>query len=223
MEQDLKPEQKAREEIDKLLSLAGFALRDFKDCALGDSTPNAESHLAIREFILANGTKADYLLFVKGKACGVIEAKKFSLSLSGAENQAKNYAHTLPAHIPTFKESLPFVYASNASEIYFTDLREPSPRSRRIFAFHTPKELLEKLNSPYSLRERIRQIPPLSSQDSKVLRDCQKEAIEGLEKSLQQNKQRALIQMATGAGKTFTACNFTYRLLAFAKLSYYEF
>lgn len=217
MEQDLKPEQKAREEIDKLLSLAGFALRDFKDCALGDSTPNAESHLAIREFILANGTKADYLLFVKGKACGVIEAKKFSLSLSGAENQAKNYAHTLPAHIPTFKESLPFVYTSNASEIYFTDLREPSPRARRIFAFHTPKELLEKLNSPYSLRERIRQIPPLSNQDSKKLRDCQKEAIEGLEKSLQQNKQRALIQMATGAGKTFTACNFAYRLLSIAK------
>ena len=217
MEQDLKPEQKAREEIDKLLSLAGFALRDFKDCALGDSTPNAESHLAIREFILANGTKADYLLFVKGKACGVIEAKKSSFPLSGAENQAKNYAHTLPAHIPTFKESLPFVYTSNASEIYFTDLREPSPRARRIFAFHTPKELLEKLNSPYSLRERIRQIPPLSNQDSKKLRDCQKEAIEGLEKSLQQNKQRALIQMATGAGKTFTACNFAYRLLSIAK------
>lgn len=217
MEQDLKPEQKAREEIDKLLSLAGFELRDFKDYALGDSTPNAQSHLAIREFILENGTKADYMLFVAGKACGVIEAKKSSFPLSGAENQAKNYTHTLPAHIPSYQESLPFVYMSNASEIYFTNLREPSPRARRIFAFHTPQELIEKLNSPHSLRDRIRQIPPLSNQDSKKLRDCQKEAIEGLEKSLQQNKQRALIQMATGAGKTFTACNFAYRLLSIAK------
>lgn len=217
LEQDLKPEQKAREEIDKLLSLAGFELRDFKDCALGDSTPNVESHLAIKEFILANGTKADYLLFVKGKACGVIEAKKFSLSLSGAENQAKNYAYTLPAHISSYQDILPFVYTSNASEIYFTDLRELNPRARRIFAFHTPKELIEKLNSLHSLRDRIRQIPPLSSQDSKKLRDCQKEAIEGLEKSLRQNKQRALIHMATGAGKTFTACNFAYRLLSIAK------
>lgn len=217
MEQDLKPEQKAREEIDKLLSLAGFELRDFKDYALGDSTPNAESHLAIREFILENGTKADYMLFVAGKACGVIEAKKSSFPLSGAENQAKNYTHTLPAHIPSYQESLPFVYMSNASEIYFTNLREPSPRARRIFAFHTPQELIEKINSPHSLRDRIRQIPPLSNQDSKKLRDCQKEAIEGLEKSLQQNKQRALIQMATGAGKTFTACNFAYRLLSIAK------
>lgn len=217
MEQDLKPEQKAREEIDKLLSLAGFELRDFKDYALGDSTPNAESHLAIREFILENGTKADYMLFVAGKACGVIEAKKSSFPLSGAENQAKNYTHTLPAHIPSYQESLPFVYMSNASEIYFTNLREPSPRARRIFAFHTPQELIEKLNSPHSLRDRIRQIPPLSNQDSKKLRDCQKEAIEGLEKSLQQNKQRALIQMATGAGKTFTACNFAYHLLSIAK------
>ena len=212
----LKPEQKARKEIDKLLSLAGFELRDFKDCALGDSTPNVTRNLAIREFILENGTKADYMLFVAGKACGVIEAKKFSLSLSGAENQAKNYAYTLPAHIPSYQESLPFVYTSTASEIYFTDLREPSPRSRGIFAFHTPKELLEQLNST-PLRERIQQIPPLSSQDSKVLRVCQKDAIEGLEKSLKQNKQRALIQMATGAGKTFTACNFAYRLLSIAK------
>lgn len=211
-----KPEQKARKEIDKLLSLAGFELRDFKDCALGNSTPNAARNFAIKEFILENGTKADYMLFVAGRACGVIEAKKFSLSLSGAENQAKNYAYTLPAHIPTFQDMLPFIYTSNASEIYFTDLREPSPRSRGIFAFHTPKELLEQLNST-PLRERIQQIPPLSSQDSKVLRVCQKDAIEGLEKSLQQNKQRALIQMATGAGKTFTACNFAYRLLSIAK------
>lgn len=118
----LKPEQKARKEIDKLLSLAGFELRDFKDCALGDSTPNVTRNLAIREFILENGTRADYMLFVAGRACGVIEAKKFSLSLSGAENQAKNYAYTLPAHIPTFQDMLPFVYTSNASEIYFTDL-----------------------------------------------------------------------------------------------------
>ncbi|WP_416861138.1 DEAD/DEAH box helicase family protein [Helicobacter ganmani] len=216
MEQDLKPEQQAREEIDKLLSLAGFELRDFKDCTLGDSTPNVARNFAIKEFILENGTKADYMLFVAGKACGVIEAKKFSLSLSGAENQAKNYAYTLPAHIPSYQDILPFVYVSNASEIYFTDLREPSPRARRIFAFHTPKELLDKLSSN-SLRERIQQIPALSSQDSKKLRDCQKDAIEGLEKSLKQNKQRALIQMATGAGKTFTACNFAYRLLSIAK------
>ena len=76
-----KPEQKAREEIDKLLSLAGFELRDFKDYALGDSTPNAARNLAIKEFILKNGTRADYILFVAGKACGVIEAKKISLSL----------------------------------------------------------------------------------------------------------------------------------------------
>ncbi|WP_297577897.1 DEAD/DEAH box helicase family protein [uncultured Helicobacter sp.] len=216
MEQDLKPEQQAREEIDKLLSLAGFELRDFKDCTLGDSTPNAARNFAIKEFILENGTKADYMLFVAGKACGVIEAKKFSLSLSGAENQAKNYAYTLPAHIPSYQDILPFVYVSNASEIYFTDLREPSPRARRIFAFHTPKELLDKLSSN-SLRERIQQIPPLSEKDSKALRACQKDAIEGLEKSLKQNKQRALIQMATGAGKTFTACNFAYRLLSIAK------
>ena len=42
-------------------------------------------------------------------------------------------------------------------------------------------------------------------------------AIKNLEESLAQNKPRALIQMATGSGKTFTAANFSYRLARFAK------
>ena len=87
----------------------------------GQVLEQCRTQLAIREFILENGTRADYLLFVKGRACGVIEAKKFSLSLSGAENQAKNYAYALPAHIPSFQGMLPFVYTSNASEINLTD------------------------------------------------------------------------------------------------------
>ncbi|MCX2683386.1 DEAD/DEAH box helicase family protein [Campylobacter sp. MIT 21-1685] len=217
-----KPEQQARQSIDKLLLEAGFVLKDFKDYAqfLGDST--LKSNLAIREFILANGTRADYLLIVEGKACGVIEAKKSSLALSGAENQAKAYAHNLPAHIASYHDTLPFLYQSNANEIYFTDLREPNPRARKIFVFHTPKELLEKLHDDKhsgkpTLRDRILYLPPLNTKDCKALRACQKDAIEGLERSLKHNKQRALIHMATGAGKTFTACNFTYRLLSLAK------
>jgi type I restriction enzyme R subunit len=47
------------------------------------------------------------------------------------------------------------------------------------------------------------------------LRDCQISAVTGLEKSLAQNKPRALVHMATGAGKTFTAITSVYRLLKF--------
>ena len=48
------------------------------------------------------------------------------------------------------------------------------------------------------------------------MRECQVEAIARLEESFCDALPRALIQMATGAGKTFTACAFTYRLIKHA-------
>ncbi|MDE7217234.1 MAG: DEAD/DEAH box helicase family protein, partial [Helicobacter sp.] len=107
-----------------------------------------------------------------------------------------------------------FLYQSNANELFFTNLKEPKPKARKIFAFHSPEELQAKLDDESSLRAGISQLPLL---ESARLRDCQKDAIIGLEKSLQSNKQRALVYMATGAGKTFTACNIAYRLIAHAK------
>lgn len=193
-----------------MLCEAGFVLKDFKDCkASFVANLKSNSYLAIREFVLTNGTRADYVLFVAGRACAIIEAKKPN-TLSGAENQAHGYAQNLA------KEwgEIIFLYQSNAKELFFTNLKEPKPKSRKIFAFHSLKELQAKLDDESSLRARILQLPLL---DSARLRDCQKDAIIGLEKSLRDNKQRALIYMATGAGKTFTACNIAYRLIAYAK------
>ena len=51
--------------------------------------------------------------------------------------------------------------------------------------------------------------------NEKGLRDCQIKAIKNLEKSFKENYPRALIQMATGSGKTYTAVTFIYRLLKF--------
>ncbi|MCG6868408.1 MAG: DEAD/DEAH box helicase family protein [Gammaproteobacteria bacterium] len=93
-------------------------------------------------------------------------------------------------------------------------MRDPHPRSRRVFAFHKPEALLAWLKQGDTLRARLRAMP---SPDKTGLRDCQIEAIEGLEKSLYRDAPRALKQMATGAGKTFTACTFSYRLLKHAK------
>lgn len=206
----MKPEQKARLEIDQMLCEAGFVLKDFKDCKADlVSSLKSDFHLAIREFILENGTRADYVLFVAGRACAVIEAKKPN-ALSGAENQSLNYAQNLAKELG----EIVFLYQSNANELFFTNLKEPKPKARKIFAFHSPKELQAKLDDESSLRARISQLPLL---ESARLRDCQKDAIVGLEKSLRDNKQRALVYMATGAGKTFTACNIAYRLIAHAK------
>jgi type I restriction enzyme R subunit len=65
-----------------------------------------------------------------------------------------------------------------------------------------------------SLRKRLFDLPSLQTEG---LRDCQINAITKLETSFKENRPRALIQMATGSGKTFTAITAIYRLLKYAK------
>ena len=203
------PEEIARQQIDEKLTQAGWLVQDRKDfnrfAGLG---------VSCREFVMEDGTEADYLLFVDGKAAGVIEAKKAGIVLSGIENQSKGYSCHLPAYVKHYQLPLPYIYESNGSEIFFTDLRDPHPIARPVFHFHQPVTLKESLDKGSSLRGRLQNLPVLQKGN---LRDCQFEAIENLEKSLALGKPRSLIQLATGAGKTYTACNFTYRLLKYAK------
>lgn len=205
----MNPEEKARIKIDEELTEAGWVIQDRKDF-----NRNASLGVAVREFLMQDNTEADYLLFVDGKACGVIEAKKVGISLSGVENQSKGYACHLPEKTRSWQMPLPFIYETNSEEIYFTDARDINACSRRIFNFHRPETLLEFLNQTSTLRNNLKHMPALNT---KGLRNCQIEAIKGLEQSLANNQKRSLIHMATGAGKTFTACNFVYRLLKFAK------
>ena len=205
----MKPEDKVREKIDDILKQVGFVIQDREEF-----NRNASLGVAVREFVMSDESKADYLLFIGGKACGVIEAKKEGISLSGIELQAKHYASHIPKELRIWQNPLPFIYVSNFNEIYFADLREQDYSSRQIFSFHTPESLFENLKRDKTLRDSLKEIPKL---DTAGLRKCQIEAIERLDNSLKLNKPRSLIQMATGSGKTFTACNFTYRLLKFAK------
>lgn len=205
----MKPEDKVREKIDDILKQVGFVIQDREEF-----NRNASLGVAVREFVMSDESKADYLLFIDGKACGVIEAKKEGISLSGIELQAKHYASHIPKELRIWQNPLPFIYVSNFNEIYFADLREQDYSSRQIFSFHTPESLFENLKRDKTLRDSLKEIPKL---DAAGLRKCQIEAIERLDNSLKLNKPRSLIQMATGSGKTFTACNFTYRLLKFAK------
>jgi type I restriction enzyme, R subunit len=204
----LTPEQKARERIDALLQAAGWVVQD-----MVDFNRNAAEGVAVREFSLTSGA-CDYLLFVAGKAAGVIEAKKAGVTLSGVAEQAAKYMVALPGHLARWADLLPFDYESTGEETFFRDLRDPKPRSRRVFAFHRPQTLHRWLEEGNTLRGRMLAMPPL---DTAGLRDCQIEAVQGLETSLTKDDPRALIQMATGAGKTFTACTFSWRLLKHAK------
>jgi len=198
------PEEAARQNIDKLLIAAGWEIQD-----RADFNRNAAIGVAVREFALGQ-EEADYLLFVDGKAAGVVEAKKVGVTLSGVAEQSEKYMGALPNYVAKWQDTLVFDYESTGEETIFRDMRDPRPRSRQVFAFHRPETLLEWLMQDHSLRSRLQNLPTL---DQPRLRDCQVEAITGLEKSLADARPKSLIQMATGAGKTFTACSFSWRLL----------
>ena len=201
------PEQIARDEIDRLLELAGWTVVSKSEVNL-----SASKGVAVREYQTDVGP-ADYVLFVDKKAVGVIEAKREDegSKLTVVEEQSTSYANAKLKYLNN--DPLPFVYESTGTLTRFTDYRDPKPRGRRLFAFHKPETLAEWLKHGNTLRERLNDIPVL---DPLGLRPAQIVAIENLEVSFKNNRPKALIQMATGAGKTFTAATFIYRLLKHA-------
>ncbi len=205
------PEQLARQQIDQQLAAAGWAVQDYRQFH-----PNAARAIALREVPLKTGP-CDYLLLVDKKPLGVIEAKKIGATLSSVQLQTASYSSALPEFLAqlagTHASQLPFLYESTGVETFFRDMRDPAPRARGVFNFHRPETLAEWSAQPITLRERLQHLPPL---DVHGLRQCQIEAVTNLEKSYAQDLPRALIQMATGAGKTFTAATFAYRLIKHA-------
>ncbi|MFC2043904.1 DEAD/DEAH box helicase family protein [Chloroflexota bacterium] len=203
----MKPEEKARQVIDSLLETAGWRIQDPHEFNLGEALG-----VAIREFPLKNGV-ADYLLFIDRKAAGVIEAKSEGTTLSGVAEQTAKYLEGIPENLINSQAPPSFAYETTGTETYFRDLRDPETRSRRLFTFHNPATLAEWLSQSDTLRARLQHLPDLIAEG---LWDCQIEAIKNLEKSFAEARPRALIQMATGSGKTYTTVSFVYRLVKFA-------
>jgi type I restriction enzyme R subunit len=203
------PEAAARQEIDRQLTLCGWHVQDH-----GAINLSAGPGVAVREFPLESSF-ADYLLYVDRKAIGVVEAKPVGHSLTGVEPQSAKYNAGLPMAVPCHSRPLPFAYESTGVETRVTNGLDPDARSRAVFTFHRPEELfrLAKFGKE-QLRSNLRAMPELVTTG---LWKVQEQAIRNLEKSLAAAKPRALIQMATGSGKTFTACSACYRLIKFAK------
>jgi type I restriction enzyme, R subunit len=202
------PEQIARDNIDKQLIACGWIIQGIRQVNL-----NAGIGIAVKEYLTDAGP-ADYVLFVEGKPCGVIEAKREEEGhkLNVHEDQTEGYATAKLKHLKN--EPLPFVYISTGEVTRFTDFTDPKPRAREVFTFHRPETLKDWLKKDKSLRKRLHDLPSLQPQG---LRECQINAIHKLEISFKENRPRALIQMATGSGKTFAAITFIYRLLKHAK------
>ncbi len=203
----LTPEQKARTVIDDMLRQAGWAVQD------KDKVDWSKSQgIALREYQTDVGP-VDYALFVDRKAVGVIEAKREEegVRMTVHEEQSKGYADAPLQYLNN--APLPYVYESTGTVTRFTDYSDPVPRGRTVFFFHRPETMAEWQRKGTSLRARLQDLPPL---DHEGLRPAQIIAVENLEASFKNKRPKALIQMATGAGKTFTAATFVYRLLKHA-------
>ena len=202
------PEQVARDRIDGRLRAAGWQVQD-KDAL----DFNAGLGIAVREYQTDIGP-ADYVLFADRRAVGVVEAKpdSWGARLTTVEEQSEGYAKAKLKWVSN-AEPLPFVYESTGQITRFTNGRDPSPRSREVFTFHRPETFKAWTLAPRSFRSGIATLPPLNSVG---LRECQINAVTSLEASLKADRPRALVQMATGAGKTFTAITQVYRLLKHA-------
>lgn len=203
------PEQIARDKIDQMLIESGWLVQSKDKVNL-----SAGIGVALRETNTESGS-ADYILFVHSKAVGVIEAKAEDLGykLLQVEEQSVRYSKDAIKIGKFMLESeKPFVYESTGTVTRFTDYRDPKPRGRNVFWFHKPETIAEWIKKGSSLRERLLSMPAL---DPTGLRPAQIVAVENLETSFKNNRPKALIQMATGAGKTFTAATFVYRLLKY--------
>ena len=203
------PEAKARVNIDKMLTESGYVLQDMKGF-----NRTASLGVAVREFPTNSGP-VDYLLFIGGTPVGVIEAKaeEKGFSISSVAEQSERYIASGLKHLAGMPD-IRFSYESTGTITNFRDTQDTKARSRAVFSFHRPEQLEAWLKDDNTLRNRLKEFPPFNTQG---FRDCQVIAIQNLEKSFADNKPRALIQMATGAGKTFTAITSVYRLLKHAK------
>jgi type I restriction enzyme R subunit len=196
------PENKARhEKINPLLKKAGWDIQHYKSANVYSS-----KGVAVEFFEMGKVGQADYTLFVNGQPVGIIEAKKEGTPLIGKEPQTGKYSEGLSEEYDKVDRELPFLYESTGTITHFTNKWDPKSRSREVFAFHRPETIERwiKNSKEGNLRYNLSQCKKYKNSS---LWEVQKRAIENVKESMAQGKPRALIQMATGSGKTFTAVN----------------
>ena len=223
-------EAETRQLIDRQLQQAGWEadsenLNNWKY----KTAPQKGHNMAIAEWVLPNGQRADYALFKGLEFYGIVEAKKWDQDIAGQMAQPKEYSREVPFRSDYLlvdndmgEYKVPFIYTANGrpylkqykekSGIWFWDARNPKESAYALEEFHHPEDLALKLTS---------QNPELADQDlvddqdfpKFADRDYQVEAIKSIEEAIKDGKKRILLAMATGTGKTRTAIALMYRLL----------
>lgn len=210
----MKPEEKARVIIDRQLEDAGWLVID------RDEYTSSAHACAVREGLMnlsGANLEADYLLFIEGKAVGVVEAKREENELGDeVKLQALNYTKNLPAWCAAWYMPLPIVILANGKSIFYYNQKSDMEDFEEYGRMPSPREVSKKLE----LNSLFAGLPTLQKQG---LRDCQYRAITSLEQAFRDGQQRGLIELATGSGKTFTACLISYRMLSYTDMKHVLF
>lgn len=201
------PEEKARVKIDRMFEEAGWQV-----VSRDEYTPNLTA-AAIKEGLLKHNLEADYFLFINGKAVGVLEAKRAEIDVDCDEvkGQAEKYVNNVPPIYAAYENPLRIIYLSNGEKVLFYDYAKKDGNYIEINRIHTPKEIVDILG----IDDFYAGLPTLQK---KGLRQCQFDAIKGLEESFRNGQKRALVVLATGAGKTYAACLAAYRFLSYTPM-----
>nr|MBX2843467.1 DEAD/DEAH box helicase family protein [Flammeovirgaceae bacterium] len=158
----------------------------------------------------AQPLKADYVLEYKNRTIGIVEAKKRDLYYTDGVGQAKDYAERL---------NIRFTYATNGLQIYGIDMEEgtegdvaqyPTPDELWEMTFPTPKEEYKKEIANW--RERLFAIPFEDRGGTWQPRYYQNNAITKVLEAVAAKKDRILLTLATGTGKTAISFQIAWKL-----------
>lgn len=173
-----------------------------------DGKINLRGNLISRE----KPKKADYVLYLNpNKPIAIVEAKDNKHSMSFGLQQAMTYAEML---------DVPFAYSSNGDGFFEHDFLTGKERELSLDEFPTEEELINRYKAESnngeglsSQEEKIIDQPYFSSMNSYPPRYYQRVAVNRTVEQIASGKDRLLLVMATGTGKTYTAFQIVYRLL----------
>ena len=173
-----------------------------------DGKINLRGNLISRE----KPKKADYVLYLNpNKPIAIVEAKDNKHSISYGLQQAMTYAEML---------DVPFAYSSNGDGFFEHDFLTGKERELSMDEFPTEEELINRYKAESnhgeglsSQEEKIIDQPYFSSMNSYPPRYYQRVAVNRTVEQIASGKDRLLLVMATGTGKTYTAFQIAYRLL----------
>ena len=160
------PEEKARVKINRWLEDAGWQVVN------RDEFEPTMSAVAVREGLLKGNLEADYLMFINGKVCGVLEAKREEVNVESdmVSEQVSTYAKSVPDCYQTWQKPIPLLYKSNGKVVLFQDFLKTNTEWDEINRIHTPKEIVSMLG----IDDPFAGLPTLRK---KGLRECQYEEI----------------------------------------------